>query len=87
MTGLLIPHWYQPPPRSDLSLALATFACGFAMACGVFAFAKAGRQSYLMISRVKKAGLYTWMVWTEWIACVAGAIVAWLHINGMIESG
>jgi len=79
MAGFLVPEWYQPERQSELGRTIATFIWGFSTACGIFAFAKALRQSYLMVSRVKKPGSYVFMVWLELTACIAVSVVAWLY--------
>ncbi|KAK3934855.1 hypothetical protein QBC46DRAFT_398815 [Diplogelasinospora grovesii] len=84
MAGTLVPPWYEPEVPREGSLILATFIWGFGLAVGVFAFAKAIRQTYRSWVHTHRVNAYIAMVWLEWSANIAMSTIGWCFIKGII---
>ncbi|KAM0818720.1 hypothetical protein AB5N19_04532 [Seiridium cardinale] len=79
--GFLLPPWYVPEQPTELDLNIASIIWGFSLACGVFTFFKAVKQSWKSYRRGKIWNAYIIMVWSEWTVCIVISIVGWLYLS------
>lgn len=79
--GFLLPSWYVAEQPTDFDLGIASSILGFSLACAVFTFVKALRQTWKMHRRGKVRNAYIIMVWAEWLVCVIISIVSWLYLS------
>ncbi|CAJ2508221.1 Uu.00g094070.m01.CDS01 [Anthostomella pinea] len=82
--GFLIPPWYQSQRPDRVMSNIASIFWGMSISCGVFAFAKAARQTWLSWRRRRVLNVYIALVWAEWWTSASISVLSWLFLQGIL---
>ncbi|EXK25555.1 hypothetical protein FOMG_17797 [Fusarium oxysporum f. sp. melonis 26406] len=85
MPGFLVPDTYVVVAPTLNDLLVASIIWGFTLATGVFAGAKAFKQTYASWRRSGRFHLYASLVWAEWTVSMVIGVLSWTFIRGFIE--
>ncbi|KAI1839684.1 hypothetical protein JX266_014106 [Neoarthrinium moseri] len=86
MAGFLIPEWYQEAIPTLDDLLIVSIIWGFTLASGLFAAAKAFKQTRRVMKRARGLHAYSMMVWAEWSVSMVIGVLSWLFIRGIIPA-
>ncbi|CAJ2512968.1 Uu.00g010870.m01.CDS01 [Anthostomella pinea] len=84
--GLFVPVWFRKQPIGDTDMNLGSLLFGFSLAVAMFAAVIGGAQTLGTWRRRHRFTAYIVMIWIEWIASMAVALLTWSYLRGHVPS-